>query len=67
MVRKLNIEGMSCEHCARAVKKALESVEGVKAVTVDLANRSAEFDSDHSDLGPMIEAVAEEGFVARVA
>ncbi len=32
----LDILGMSCEHCREAVKRALMSVEGVKAAHVDL-------------------------------
>lgn len=32
--RTLHIEGMMCEHCEGRVKKALESVEGVKNATV---------------------------------
>lgn len=31
----LNINGMSCGHCSGRVKKALESVEGVKGAEVD--------------------------------
>ena len=32
----LTIEGMTCGHCQSRVKKALESVEGVSQVDVDL-------------------------------
>ena len=67
MKRKLNIEGMSCQHCVRAVKEALESVEGVRSVVVDLTTKTAEFETTAEDLTPMIEAVEEEGYEARVA
>ena len=36
MERKLNVEGMMCQHCVAHVKAALEGVEGVGEVTVDL-------------------------------
>jgi len=37
----LKIEGMSCAHCARAVKDALEAVTGVVQATVDLDAKTA--------------------------
>ncbi|HTQ10741.1 MAG TPA: cation transporter [Fimbriimonadaceae bacterium] len=61
---KLNIEGMSCEHCARAVKQAIESVAGVKGVAVDLVGRTAEFEMDKVDIAAVIAAVEEEGYRA---
>ena len=36
MEKKLNVEGMMCQHCVAHVKGALEGVEGVSEVTVDL-------------------------------
>jgi copper chaperone CopZ len=33
---KVSIEGMSCEHCVRAVYEALEGIDGVTAVEVNL-------------------------------
>ena len=32
----INVEGMSCEHCAMSVKKALGALPGVSGVDVDL-------------------------------
>jgi Cu2+-exporting ATPase len=32
---ELKIEGMSCIHCEKRVKKALETIEGVENATVD--------------------------------
>jgi Cu+-exporting ATPase len=37
----LDIEGMVCEGCVGPVTQALEKVEGVRAVTVSLAEKSA--------------------------
>ena len=31
MTKKIKIEGMMCPHCEAAVKKALESLDGVEA------------------------------------
>ena len=38
----LRIEGMTCQHCVRHVTRALEGVEGVEAVAVDLEAGRAE-------------------------
>ncbi|QGU95313.1 heavy metal transport/detoxification protein [Clostridium bovifaecis] len=41
MKKKLNIEGMSCNHCVMHVKNALMEVEGVKNVEVNLDGKYA--------------------------
>lgn len=45
MKKTLAIEGMSCDHCVMAVTKELEAVDGVSAVKVDLASKSAELEA----------------------
>jgi len=42
MKKKLIIEGMTCENCAKHVTEALEEIPGVKEVNVDLDSMSAE-------------------------
>lgn len=37
----INIEGMHCNHCAMSVTNALESIEGVSKVKVDLDKKQA--------------------------
>lgn len=37
----INIEGMSCKHCANKVKTTLEKIENVKKVKVDLSTKEA--------------------------
>ena len=41
MQYSVRIEGMACEHCARAVTKALSALSGVEEVKVDLAQKCA--------------------------
>lgn len=41
MTKTMKIEGMMCMHCVAHVKKALESVDGVKFVDVSLEDKSA--------------------------
>lgn len=41
MKKKINIEGMSCEHCVKHVTNALNELENVTKVTVDLKGNNA--------------------------
>jgi copper chaperone len=41
---KIKIKGMSCQHCAAAVQKALSEIDGVGNVRVDLRNEEASYD-----------------------
>jgi copper ion binding protein len=36
MSMTFDVDGMSCQHCVANVKKALEAVDGVEAVAVEL-------------------------------
>ena len=49
--RVLRIGGMSCGHCQSAVTQALEALEGVTDVIVDLASGTAKADVDESRCG----------------
>ena len=51
MTKVISIEGMMCNHCTGTVQKALEAVEGVKAVTMSLEQKNAtvELASDVAD------------------
>lgn len=40
----IKIKGMSCNHCVMAVTKALEEIDGVKNIKVDLKKGEATFD-----------------------
>jgi len=41
MKKKLLIDGMSCGHCVKHVKEALEEFNGVTKVDVDLVSKTA--------------------------
>lgn len=43
-MRTLRIKGMSCNHCVMAVTQALEGIDGVKEVKVDLDKGEAYFE-----------------------
>ena len=40
---RVKIKGMSCNHCVMAVTKALEEIEGIKDVQVDLSSGEATY------------------------
>ena len=41
MTKTLKIEGMMCQHCVAHVTKALQAVEGVDSVEVNLKKKTA--------------------------
>ena len=46
MKRKIQIEGMSCNHCVAHVKEALEELAGIKDVEVRLEEKCAIISGD---------------------
>jgi copper chaperone len=58
---ELQIEGMTCQHCQRAVVQALMQVPGVEGVEVSLLEKKATVVGNPS-LDALREAVQEEGF-----
>jgi copper chaperone CopZ len=62
MTKKLDISGMSCEHCVHHVTEALEGVAGVESAKVDLKGRSATVTGSALDDTLMREAVADAGY-----
>ncbi len=43
-MQSVKIKGMSCQHCVMAVTKALEAIEGIKNVSVDLNTGKATYE-----------------------
>ena len=65
----LNVSGMTCDHCRKRVEDALNGVEGVYGVFVDLAGASAEVDYDADSVGTpaLIAAVESAGYQAELS
>lgn len=59
-MKKIMIEGMSCEHCVAHVKEALENL-GAASVTVDLDGGYATCETDKSD-SEIKAAIEDEGY-----
>ena len=63
MTTTLNIEGMSCEHCAAHVKEALETIDGVSSAQVDLQKKNARVEHNDSVSPDILKnAVSEAGY-----
>ena len=42
----VSIKGMSCKHCVASVKKALEEIQGISNIEVNLDNAEASYDGE---------------------
>ncbi len=60
MTKKITIEGMSCQHCVKHVKEALEELDGIKSVKVSLESKSAEIELNHDVDNEKIKASIDE-------
>ena len=61
---ELAVEGMSCQHCVASVHKALDKLDGVGRVQVELEEKKVEvvYDPDLVDLQTIRAAIEEEGY-----
>lgn len=63
MKKIINVEGMSCGHCAGRVKRELEGVGGVKSAEVSSEEKKAVVELAHEvDDDKLREAVIEAGY-----
>lgn len=63
----LKIEGMSCEHCIKAVREALSEVPGVETVEAVSLDRGEAVIAGAPETEALLAAVREEGYEGRVA
>lgn len=61
MAKKLFIEGMSCAHCVKHVTNALNDLDGITRVVVDLASKTAVVEGNASD-NDMKAAIEDAGY-----
>jgi copper chaperone len=60
----LNVDGMSCEHCVKAVKGAVDGLPGVEDVLVDLEGKtvSLRYDSAQTPLDKIKLEIEDQGY-----
>ena len=61
-----SVEGMTCDHCARAVTTEVSNIPGVTAVEVDVSTGAVKVSSvDPVDEGAFRAAIEEAGYEVR--
>ena len=61
---KLNVTGMSCEHCVGAVRNALAGVAGVETVVDVSLDRGEAILEGSPEIAVLLAAIEEEGYSA---
>ncbi len=66
---RLDVKGMTCDHCRGRVEEAVKAVAGVFSVFVDLSEAFAEVDFDESktDSAAIIAAIEAAGYEAGIS
>lgn len=63
MLKKLSIEGMSCNHCVKRVENGISELPGVKSVKVNLGSKSALVETEEEfNIQLLFNAVDEAGY-----
>lgn len=64
IIKKFNVEGMSCSHCERAVKNPINELSGILEVDVDLAGKTVtvKYDEILVTEKALAEAIEEAGY-----
>ncbi|MDB4917510.1 MAG: Heavy metal transport/detoxification protein [Gemmatimonadetes bacterium] len=60
----LTIEGMTCEHCVRAVEGRLRKTPGVEVERVAIGSADMKFDPLVTNADDLSEVIADEGYTA---
>ena len=64
MTKTLKVEGMMCQHCVAHVTKALQGVEGVENVEVNLKKKTATLTTE-VDNETLVKAIEEAGYTVK--
>ena len=60
----LTIEGMTCEHCVRAVDGRLRRTPGVDVANVAIGSAQVRYDPTITSVDEIAEVIADEGYTA---
>ena len=58
----IEIVGMTCEHCVRAVKNRLSATPGVSVRDVKVGSADIQLDESKSTMADVEEAISDEGY-----
>ncbi|CAJ1316967.1 copper ion binding protein [Paenibacillus sp. PK4536] len=59
---KLEVEGMSCNHCVQAVEGALQEIGAKGKVNLEAKSVDIEYDADQVDIMKLTDAIEEQGY-----
>jgi copper chaperone len=62
--KTLNVTGMTCGHCVKAVEESVGKLSGVENVVVDLESSSVEinYQGDKVDLKKITDTIEDQGY-----
>jgi copper chaperone len=60
-----SISGMTCGHCVRAVKQALEEIDGVQVEQVAIGSATMNYDPARTSPERMLQAIEDAGYQVR--
>lgn len=61
----VKIEGMSCDHCVRAVRQALEQLADVEVESVDIGRARIRYPADAMGVERILTAIRDAGYAAK--
>jgi copper chaperone len=59
---KFKIDGMSCQHCVAAVKKAVDALDGVSSSNVEVGSAIVSFDDSKTGSDAISGAIQSAGY-----
>ncbi len=59
---KINIEGMSCQHCVMSVKKAIGALKGIEQLDVSVGSADVKYDDSKVKKEEIEAAIEKVGF-----
>jgi copper chaperone len=62
--KDIHVDGMTCGHCVETVTQAVNSLDGIRLVSVDLDKKqvSVDFDESQTDSDAIASKIIEVGF-----
>lgn len=61
----IQIDGMSCMHCAMRVKKAIEAIAGISSLNVEVGKAELRYDESQTTRSAIEEAIVKAGYKIR--
>jgi copper chaperone len=62
----IDIVGMTCEHCVRAVKNRLASTPGIEVTDVKIGSADIKLDPARASMADVEDAISDEGYTVDV-